>query len=87
MTALTFIRLMRRSPTLIVNANGIVDHCSSIAGGRGLLRWKEIAWVGYEIRPGAGFIQLCLVINLFQSPTASVRGPRTVILTTTPPRG
>ena len=45
----------------------------------GDVRWKEIAWVGYEIRPGAGFIQLCLVINLFQSPTASVRGPRTVI--------
>jgi hypothetical protein len=38
---LTLIRLAMRSPTLIINADGIVDKGSLIVTGRGLLRWNE----------------------------------------------
>lgn len=80
-----FVRSMKRSPTLIVNADGINVYRSSSGSRKGPLPWDEIAWVGYEIRPGAGGIQLCLIINLYQSPTASVRGPRTTIPSPTAP--
>lgn len=38
---LMLIRTIMTSPTLVVNADGIVDNCSMIVTGRGLLRWNE----------------------------------------------
>lgn len=38
----TIYRAAIRKPSVIVNAEGIIDHCSLIAGGLGLLRWDEI---------------------------------------------
>lgn len=40
--SLTLVRIMRRGPTLVVNADGITDDGSMIATGRGQLRWNEI---------------------------------------------
>ncbi|HEU0026800.1 MAG TPA: hypothetical protein VFQ25_06750 [Ktedonobacterales bacterium] len=42
---LSLTRLMMRSPTLIINADGTLDNCSLIVAGRGLLRWSEILGV------------------------------------------
>ncbi len=42
---LNLTRLAMNSPTLIVNADGIIDNCSLIVTGRGLLRWNEILGV------------------------------------------
>jgi hypothetical protein len=33
--------MVTTSPTLVVNADGILDNCSLIVTGRGLLRWNE----------------------------------------------
>jgi hypothetical protein len=38
---LMLIRTVMTSPTLVVNADGILDNCSMIVTGRGLLRWNE----------------------------------------------
>jgi hypothetical protein len=38
---LTFMRAAMSGPTLIINADRIVDNCSMVATGRGLLRWNE----------------------------------------------
>lgn len=38
---LMLARSLMSSPTLIINADGIVDSCSLIVTGRGLLRWNE----------------------------------------------
>ena len=73
----SFARSLQRGPALIVSADGIVDRSASVMGGKRALSWKEIAWVGYEIRPGPGGIQQFLVINLFQFPTASAHTPMT----------
>jgi hypothetical protein len=43
--SLALVRLTMRGPTLIVNADGIVDNGSLIATGRGLLRWNEVLGV------------------------------------------
>jgi hypothetical protein len=40
-TLLMLIRMVMTSPTVIVNADGILDNCSVIVTGRGLLRWNE----------------------------------------------
>ncbi len=40
-TLLLLIRVVMTSPTLVVNADGILDNCSMIVTGRGLLRWNE----------------------------------------------
>lgn len=43
------IRTVMTSPTLVVNADGILDNCSMIVTGRGLLRWTETLGVdAYE---------------------------------------
>jgi hypothetical protein len=42
LTLLLLIRTGMTSPTLIVNADGILDNCSMIVTGRGLLGWSEI---------------------------------------------
>lgn len=38
----TLYRILVRKPSIIVNSDGIVDGCSLIAGGKGLIRWDEI---------------------------------------------
>lgn len=40
-TLLMLIRAVMIGPTLVVNADGIVDNSSMIITGRGLLRWNE----------------------------------------------
>lgn len=40
-TLLMLIRALMTGPTLVVNADGIVDNCSLTITGRGLLRWDE----------------------------------------------
>lgn len=40
-TLLMLIRTVMTSPTLVVTADGILDNCSMIVTGRGLLRWNE----------------------------------------------
>lgn len=35
-------RLVVRKPSMTVHADGIIDQCSLIAGGLGLIRWHEI---------------------------------------------
>ena len=42
---LNLTRLSMNSPTLVVNADGIIDNCSLIVTGSGLLRWNEILGV------------------------------------------
>jgi hypothetical protein len=38
----TLYRLVVWKPSVTVNADGIIDQCSLIAGGLGLIRWHEI---------------------------------------------
>ena len=38
----TLYRILVRKPSIIVDADGITDGCSLIAGGVGLIRWDEI---------------------------------------------
>jgi len=35
-------RILIRKPSAIINSDGIIDQCSLIAGGLGLIRWDEI---------------------------------------------
>ncbi len=35
-------RVLIRKPSAIINSDGIIDQCSLIAGGLGLIRWDEI---------------------------------------------
>ena len=42
---LSIVRMAARTPTLIINADGIVDNGSLLVTGRGLLRWNEILGV------------------------------------------
>ncbi|HEX8998218.1 MAG TPA: hypothetical protein VF812_19500 [Ktedonobacterales bacterium] len=69
------VQSMKRSPTLIVNANGITVYRSNLGSRTGLLPWHEIAWVGNEIMTGPSFFRQALIINLFQFPNASARIP------------
>ena len=38
----TIYRILVRKPSAIINSDGIIDQCSLVAGGRGLIRWDEI---------------------------------------------
>ncbi len=38
----TLYRILVRKPSVIVNSDGIIDGCSLIAGGLGLMRWDDI---------------------------------------------
>ena len=38
----TLYRILVRKPSVIVNSDGIIDGCSLIAGGLGLIRWDDI---------------------------------------------
>ncbi len=38
----TIYRIIVRKPSVVVNSDGIIDHCSLLAGGLGLIRWDEI---------------------------------------------
>lgn len=55
----TLYRLVVRKPAIVVNADGIRDGCSLIAGGMGLVRWHEIAGIYsfiYKRRPRYGYL-------------------------------
>jgi hypothetical protein len=53
-TLLLLIRTLMTGPTLVVNADGILDNCSMIVTGRGLLRWNETLGVeAYSYSPNA----------------------------------
>lgn len=50
--ALNIVRLLMRSPTLVIGPDGLLDNASQIVMGRGLLRWDEIvAIVEYTYKP------------------------------------
>ena len=38
----TIYRILVRKPSAIINSDGIIDQCSLVAGGLGLIRWDEI---------------------------------------------
>lgn len=46
----TLYRLIIRRPSVIVNSDGITDHCSLIAGGAGFIGWDEIAALWVTVR-------------------------------------
>jgi hypothetical protein len=63
LTLLLLIRTGMTSPTLIVNVDGILDNCSMIVAGRGLLRWSEILRVEERVlSPKRGYTQRFLDI-------------------------
>lgn len=47
---LMLLRAVMTSPALVVNADGIVDNCSLIVTGRGLVRWSEVLEVEEYVR-------------------------------------
>ncbi len=56
---LTFYRLLVPKPSLVVSETGILDGCSLIGGGMGLLRWSEIdAIIPTVYRRGMAFVAL-----------------------------
>ncbi len=56
---LTFYRLLVPKPSLVVTEAGILDNCSLIGGGLGLLRWSEIeAIIPTVYRRGMAFVAL-----------------------------
>lgn len=58
----TLYRLLVRKPSVIVNEDGIVDGCSLIAGGMGLIRWDEIeAIVVYTYKKQARYV--CVITH------------------------
>ncbi len=64
----TLYRILIRTPSMIVTKDGIIDHCSLIAGGMGLLRWQEISAI-MPLRYGKGQAFLIVI----------PRDPRTVL--------
>jgi hypothetical protein len=63
LTLLLLIRTGMTSPTLVVNADGILDNCSMVVTGRGLLPWSEILRVEEcVISPKRGYTQRFLDI-------------------------
>lgn len=46
----TLYRLIIRRPSVIVNSDGITDHCSLIAGGAGFIGWDETAALMVTLR-------------------------------------
>lgn len=68
---LTIYRVLVRKPSVVVTDDGILDRCSLIAGGLGLIRWHEIAAIyPFEWKEGASF----LVVEPADPP--AVRGRR-----------
>jgi hypothetical protein len=48
----TIYRILVRKPSIIVDSEGIIDQCSLIAGGLGLIGWDEIKNIAlYAYRP------------------------------------
>jgi len=53
----TLYRVMVRKPSIVVTEDGILDDCSLIVGGMGLLRWNEInAIMPVTYRKGTAFV-------------------------------
>ncbi len=64
-TLLMLIRTVMTGPTLVVTADGILDNCSMIVTGRGLLRWNETLGVDeFVYSPNAAMTYRFLEIDV-----------------------
>lgn len=57
---LTIYRVLVRKPSVIVTEDGIVDRCSLVAGGLGLIRWHEIVAI-FPLEWGKGHAFLVIL--------------------------
>lgn len=69
----TLYRILVRTPSVMVTEDGIIDHCSLIVDGMGLLRWREIA----AILPSAYDKRKAFLVVIPHDPRAVLarRGP------------
>jgi hypothetical protein len=72
---LMLARVVMPSPTLIINADGVLDNCTLIVTGRGLLRWNETLDVEEFISPTKRITYHYLDINVTDARAISRRQP------------
>lgn len=68
-------RLVRRNPALIVDVDGITDHCSRFLFGAGLMRWRAIVAVEQDVRTGMFSVRRSLAITLLNEPIRMLSQP------------
>lgn len=68
-------RLVRRNPALIVDVDGITDHCSRFMFGAGLMRWRAIVAVEQDVRTGMFGVRRYLAITLVDDPPSRLNQP------------
>lgn len=79
MLGCTLFRLVVRKPSITVTDMGIVDGCSLIAGGMGLIRWDEITLVRPMVYKEGKRHRYAYLVILLRDPQA-VLGRRGVAL-------